>query len=133
MNSLGYTDVSASEFRFPNVRRKKQNAKPRSNRPVTSILSSVPRTYRVEGRKLVELRKRTPQISWSPTGEVSIRGKIIPNSNISELVNDILRHRQRASPPTGWQSFIEALVKDIIPEISLVIYKENHTLNDESR
>ena len=80
-----------------------------------SILSSVPRTYRVKGQKLVELLRRTPQISWLPTGEVSIRGKIIPNSNISELVNDTLRHRQRVSPPTGWQSFIEALVEDNIP------------------
>ena len=80
-----------------------------------SILISVPRTYRVKGQKLVELMTRTPQISGSPTGEVSLRGKIISNSNISELVNDILRHRQRVSPPTGWQSFIEALVEDNIP------------------
>ena len=63
----------------------------------------------------MELLKHTPHIKWSPTGEVSIRGKIIPNSNISELVNDIFRHRHRVSSPTERQSFIESLAEENIP------------------
>ncbi|CAH1370740.1 unnamed protein product, partial [Tenebrio molitor] len=53
--------------------------------------------------------KNTPSITWDNRGVVSIENIVIPDSNVTDLINDILRHRKSMPDPKGWQIFAEAL------------------------
>ena len=54
-------------------------------------------------------------MSWEDDGTVKLYGKSIPGSNITDLVNDVIRHC-KGNERTGWQAFSEDLRDMNIPQ-----------------
>lgn len=86
-----------------------------SNEPVASslmekeVLRSVPNSMQKKAERLLSLVKTNPDLKWNDRGEIFFQGQLIKNSNLVDLVNDVLRRRKRTGKPTGWQTFATAL------------------------
>ena len=82
---------------------------------VTEAIELLPSAQRERGRQLFQrLRKRKDLISWNDKGEVTIEGKLLPGSNIGDLVSDVMRTRKQVAPLRS--SFLNVLSKANIPD-----------------
>lgn len=78
------------------------------------VVESVPKNYRKKVTLLLERLKRNPDLSWNQNGEMLYKGQLHPNSNMLDLVNDVIRKRKGFNP-TGWQTFVDVLSEMNIP------------------
>ena len=62
-----------------------------------------------------KLKDHSDVISWNDNGELVLDGSTIPNSNIVDLVNDIMRKRKCFNPEHS-STFPKALTKINVPE-----------------
>ncbi|KAG8235182.1 hypothetical protein J437_LFUL015488 [Ladona fulva] len=79
------------------------------------ILNSVPQTFRRKASLLHDRILRSGKITWDSRGVVTIDGRTIPQSNITDLINDVVRPRKNTSPD-GWEVFCNALREINIPQ-----------------
>jgi Uma2 family endonuclease len=57
---------------------------------------------------LLKKVKRSPDISWNEKEELKYKGETVQESNVVELVNDVLSKRKYFNPQE-WETFGEAL------------------------
>ena len=69
----------------------------------------------MERKKLIEHRKDYTSVSWNAKGEMVVDGKILPGSNISVLVNDIIRKAKHEVDQVERKSLVEQLSKTELP------------------
>ena len=82
----------------------------------SEILGTVPKKFKSQAEGLLQWMKRSPEtIRWDGKGVVSLEGKPIHGSSITDLVNDVLRTRKGFSP-TGRDDFTKVLAKLNTPE-----------------
>ena len=62
-----------------------------------------------------KLKDHTDVISWNDNGQLVLEGSIIPNSNIVNLVNDVMRKRKGFDPAHS-STFAKAPAKINVPE-----------------
>ena len=75
------------------------DSSPASDAVTEGAVDMMPPTLRKQARQLMQrLRGNGDIISWSPNGEVSIKGERLVGSNIADLVGDVLRSRKQAAP-----------------------------------
>jgi hypothetical protein len=86
-----------------------QKNQPNSDR----IVNEVPARYQNKARLFLD-RLRDSDISWNNGGIVLIRGESIQGSNISDLINDVLRNRKDTNPQV-WELFANELHRINIP------------------
>ena len=80
------------------------------------IIDSVPKTMQNRAKLLVaKLKDHSDVISWNDNGQLVLEGSIIPNSNIVDLVNDVMRKRKVFNPEHS-NTFAKALAKINVPE-----------------
>ena len=72
------------------------------------IIDSVPKTMRNKAARLVRRIKSGQLIRWNERGELIYKGQVYPGTNVSDLINDVLRKR-KTFQPQGWNVFAEAL------------------------
>ena len=72
------------------------------------VLNSVPKSLRNKAERLLSRLKSNPEVKWNELGELEYNGKTIKRSNLTDLVNDVLRKRRRPDP-LGWDVFANAL------------------------
>ena len=70
-------------------------------------IKNVPMAYQVRGKKLVGHLKDYTGVSWNTKGEMVDDGKTLPCSNMSVLVNDIIRKAKHEVNPVGRKSLVE--------------------------
>ena len=75
----------------------------------------MPRTYQARAKKLIGHLRDYTGVSWNAKGEMVVDGKTLPGSNISVLVNDIIRKAKHEVDPVGRMSLIKQLSKTKIP------------------
>jgi hypothetical protein len=81
----------------------------------TVIVESIPKTNRSRAVALLNRLKARPDvISWDETGRVSLEGKSVPLSNITDLISDAVRGRKNFNP-AGSRQFFRALAKINMP------------------
>ena len=80
----------------------------------SEIIASVPKTMQKQAKLILERVKNDPQIKWNEKGEVIIQDQTVPNSNMVDLINDLVRKRKNINP-TGWKEFASHLYKSNIP------------------
>ncbi|KAG8239651.1 hypothetical protein J437_LFUL019349 [Ladona fulva] len=85
------------------------------NKNSDEILNFVPQTFRRKARLLYEKILRSGKIVWDERGVISIDGRFIPRSNITDLINDVVRPRKNTNP-NGWKAFYNALREINIPQ-----------------
>ena len=79
------------------------------------IISSVPKSLKTKTQVLLNLMQTSNRISWDQTGAVSIDNKVVPGSNIIDLVNDMVRRRTTLRNPIGITEFKQMLQAINIP------------------
>ena len=79
------------------------------------IIDSVPKTMQNRAKFLIQRLKdhSSDVISWNDNGQLVLEGSIVPNSNIVDLVNDVMRKRKG---PEHSNTFAKALAKINVPE-----------------
>lgn len=75
------------------------------------ILESVPKLFKKKAQLLLQRLSQSDGIIWNDLGEVTIKGKPLVGSSITDLVGDVIRSRKNTNP-TGWQEFA-GLLRDI--------------------
>ena len=79
------------------------------------IVKNVPRTYQARAKKLIEHLKAYTDVSWNAKVEMVVDGKTLPGSNISVLVNDVIKKAKHEADPVGRKSLVEQLSKTELP------------------
>ena len=80
------------------------------------IIDSVPKTTQNRAKLLIQkLKDHSDVISWNDDGQLVLDGSTIPNSNIVDLVNDVMRKRKGFNPEHS-STFAKALAKINVPE-----------------
>src|SRR6218665_418414 len=51
--------------------------------------------------------KKHRDITWSPKGELTLKGSVLPNTHVVDLIDALLR--KRTSKPNGWKQFSKVL------------------------
>ena len=83
---------------------------------VDEIVESFPKIYKSEARSLLRcMARKGDLISWDSDGFVYVENKIIPNSNIVDILHSIVRARKVNPLPTGWREVMQALKDMHIP------------------
>ena len=83
---------------------------------VDEIVESFPKIYKSEARSLLRTMARNgDRISWDSSGFVYVQNKMIPNSNIVDILHSIVRARKSNPLPTGWHEVMQALKEMHIP------------------
>src|ERR1700733_14651075 len=78
--------------------------------PIDSlVLETVPKKWKTHASKLLSHLKSNAKVNWSAKGELVVNDKIIPNSNIVDVVNDLMRKRSSMTAPTGWSELAKVL------------------------
>ena len=63
------------------------------------IIDSVLKTMQNRAKLLIQkLKDHSDVISWNDDGQLVLEGSIVPNSNIVDLVNDVMRKRKGFNP-----------------------------------
>ena len=74
-----------------------------------------PITLKNKAKLLLDRLKRDSNIAWNNKGEVSIKGEFLPNFNINDLIQDLLRNR-KSHIPKNWETFARYLYDNNIPK-----------------
>ena len=80
------------------------------------IIDSVPKTMQNRAKLLIQkLKNHSDVISWNDNGQLVLEGSVVPNSNIVDLVNDVMLKRKGFNPEHS-NTFAKALAKINVPE-----------------
>ena len=80
------------------------------------IIDSVPKMMQNRAQLLIQkLKDHSDAISWNDNGQLALDGSTIPNSNIVDLVNDVMQKRKGFNPEHS-STFAKALAKINVPE-----------------
>ena len=80
------------------------------------IIDSVPKTMQNRAKLLIQkLKDHSDVISWNDNGQLVLEGSIVRNSNIVDLVNDVMRKRRGFNPEHS-NTFVKVLTKINVPE-----------------
>ena len=79
------------------------------------IIDSVPKMMKTWEKLLIQkLKDHYDIISWNDNRQLVLEGSIIPNSNIVDSVNDVMRNRKGFNPDHS-NTFAKALTKINVP------------------
>ena len=83
----------------------------------SDILRSLPKAQYLRSKaiNILERIKQDPNMTWNERGEFVYHGEIIPRSNKTDLVNNMIRNRKNIRAH-GWQQFARALQSINIPQ-----------------
>ena len=108
-DKLGESSQKRSEMIKPSDANKESDA------TVTEAIELLPLAQRERGRQLFQrLQRRKDLISWNDKGEVTIEGKLLPGSNIGDLVSDVMRTRKQVAPLRS--NFLDVLARANVPD-----------------
>ena len=84
--------------------------KPETDRWATDIVESLPKTVQKTGRLLLNhIKNSGGKLSWDEKGQLMLRGTVIPQTNILDLVHSVVRSRKKAPQASGVVQFVTAL------------------------
>ena len=80
------------------------------------VMISVPANLKKRAARILQRLKADPEVKWNDRGEFAYRGRLIKNSNLTDLVNDVLKKRNSVKDPRGWETFAQALQRLNVPQ-----------------
>ena len=80
------------------------------------VMISVPANLKKRAARILQRLKADPEVKWNDRGEFEYRGRLIKNSNLTDLVNDVLKKRNSVKDPRGWETFAQALQRLNVPQ-----------------
>ena len=80
------------------------------------IMDSVSKTMQNRAKLLIQkLKDHSHVIGWNDNGQLVLEGSVVPNSNIVDLVNDVMLKRKGFDSEHS-NTFTKALIKINVPE-----------------
>ena len=80
------------------------------------IVRGIPKNMKTRAQALLaRLKEREDAITWDDRGQVTLKGALIPKSNISDLISDAMRFRKHFNP-VGVQKFYDVLYEINVPK-----------------
>ena len=79
------------------------------------IVDTLPVSFAGKADRLVRKMKQGGVLGWNARGNLTFRGEIIPNTNVVDLVSDVVRKRKNAPGPEGWELFAEGMNETNVP------------------
>ena len=79
------------------------------------IVKKTPRIYQARANKLIGHLKDYTGVNWNAKGEMVIDEQTLKGSNITVLVNDIIRKAKHEVDPVGRMSLVEQLSNTELP------------------
>ena len=73
------------------------------------ILESVPQNQKYKAKRLIKRLKQRKDVDLTSDGELIYRQTKIPDSDISELIGDVLSTKSATKAPAGWEALSAAL------------------------
>ena len=86
-----------------------------SDKVAERILDSVSKSYKKKTQMILQHIQDNPDLSWNERGEFIWQGRRIENSNMMDLINDLMRKRKNFDSPHGWKTFASALKTSNVP------------------
>lgn len=85
------------------------------------IINSLPRNLRPKGERLLNKLSEKPNlVRFTDNGNIYIKDRVVADSNVVDLVNDVLRPDQQnpriGLEPRGWRAFAQVLKQMNIPK-----------------
>ena len=81
------------------------------------VMISVPANLKKRAARILQRLKADPDVRWNNRGEFEYRGRLIKNSNLTDLVNDVLKKKRiSVKDPRGWETFAQALQRLNVPQ-----------------
>ena len=74
----------------------------------SNVIATLPKTFRSKGSALIDFLK-LHGIRWDRDHRLVIEDSVVPNSNFTDLIHDMLRYRESIAPPPGFQQLCNAL------------------------
>ena len=80
------------------------------------IIAAIPPSFQRRAQLLLNRIKASGgKVGWTENGQLLLEGRPVPNTNIVDLVGDIVR-RRKAVNPEGWREFAVGLRQLYIPQ-----------------
>ena len=99
----------------PPMRLAEESRPPRADNPdrwVDFTIDSLPKTFKRTGELLMRhIKKSGDKLGWDAQGRVVYDGVAIPDSNIVDLINSVVRKRKGVPAPAGTEAFASALTE----------------------
>ena len=81
--------------------------------PDSEILNEIPAPNRTRAKEL--LGKLKPYLRWNDDREIIVNEKVVPLSNIGQLLNEMVTP-DKPIEPVGWEEFSDVLKRTSLPE-----------------
>ena len=93
-----------------------------------SIVDSLPKNQQVHAQKIMRVLRSHggDLVSWTPEGDVSIRGEPIQGIHFTDLLSGVVRSRPSKNIPPAYEKFLSALAIANVPE---TVIKNRTALN----
>lgn len=133
LNSNLSDDVKAQNY-MASLRRYRQYSLPPQSSPSTSlereekgditskldklepdVLTSMHPDIQHKAKRLIKQLKKQSSLDFNSDGEIVYNKHVIPNSNIIDLVDDVLSKGNRDKSPIGWREFSSGLKESNVP------------------
>ena len=79
------------------------------------LLNSLPKSLQNKGKLLIDYIKDETDLKWNGRGELLIKDEVMKDSNVSDLIHEVLRTRKLSTTPKGWNVFTKLLKDSNIP------------------
>ena len=79
-------------------------------------LDSIPKKFQSKAKALMNYMQSDDDITWDDLDQLVLKGKVIPNSNVLDLLHDSLRARKTSKKPKGWRQLSKHFRSKNIPQ-----------------
>lgn len=79
------------------------------------VIDSVPKTMQKYAKLLLDRVKQEPDLAWNARGELVVESQVVPQSNMVDLIGDLIRKRKDFNPP-GWRELSRKLYEANVPQ-----------------
>ena len=81
----------------------------------SNTIETAPDKFQRNTKSLLEHIKKSGRLQWGQDGRLIKDGRVIPDTNILDLVHSLVRPRPTLRPPTGFAEFLETLQSTNVP------------------
>ena len=78
-------------------------------------LDSVPKNFHTKANALLKYLQSDKDVEWDAQGQLVLNGKVIPTSNIVDLIHDGMRLRKKMKRPPGWKELSHHIIEKNVP------------------
>lgn len=95
------------------------------------IISTIPSSYKRKAKGLIDFINMSSNISYDASGQIKYKEAAIPNSNIIDIVNSMVRNKKTLPNNESYHKVREILISEGIPK-KLINGSDKQLINKDS-